>query len=151
MADESFAKTGQESEKPAESTASKDLADGLDLMLRAAKKAVRNVEPAKLEELGKRALKGLESLDSAGIGRKAARAIDVHKIEEIAQDAGKELLGVVERVAERVEAMVGVGGKRQSAASADAKAPSSAPQEAGDATETADASAPPPRIRVDNN
>ena len=37
------------------------------------------------------------------MGRKAAKNLDPRRIEEIAEEAGRELLNVVERVAERVE------------------------------------------------
>jgi hypothetical protein len=86
-----------------------DLADGLELMLRAARKAVKNIDPAKLEQLGQRAKSGLENLDRGKVeqfGRKAARHLDPRKVEEVAEQAGRELLAVVERVAERIDSMV---------------------------------------------
>jgi hypothetical protein len=87
-------------------SASEDLADGLELVLRAARKAVRSIDPARIEELGRRAVRGIENLDRKKVGemgRKAARNLDPRRIEEIAEDAGRELLNVVERVADRVE------------------------------------------------
>ena len=88
------------------SSASKDLADGLNLMLNAAKKALKNVDSGKIEEVGRRALKNLETLDAKKVGKmgyKAAKNLDPRKIEEVAEEAGKELLNVMERVADRVE------------------------------------------------
>ena len=98
-----------EKEDRAGATASRDLADGLELMMRAARKAVRDIDRSKLEELGRRARRNLDSLDRKRVeelGRKAARRLDPRRIEEVAEEAGRELLGVVERVTERVEGMV---------------------------------------------
>jgi hypothetical protein len=92
-----------EQEKP---TASKDLSDGLQLMLSAAKKALKNVDPNRIEEVGRRAMKNLEGVDArkvGDLGRKAAKNLDPRKIEEVAEEAGRELLSVMERVADRVE------------------------------------------------
>ncbi len=94
---------------------SEDLAEGLELMLRAARKAVRGIDPARIEELGRRAIRSVEGLDRQKVqdlGRKAARNLDPKKIEEVAEEAGRELLAVVERVADRVEGMV--AGSRRS-------------------------------------
>jgi hypothetical protein len=91
-------------------SASRDLADGLELMLRAARKAVKNIDPGRIEALGRRAVQGIENLDRKKVGafgRKAAKNLDPRRIEEIAEEAGRELLNVVERVAERVESAVG--------------------------------------------
>jgi hypothetical protein len=75
-------------------------------MLNAARKALKNVDPTKIEDVGRRALKNLETLDAKKVGKigyKAAKNLDPRKIEEVAEEAGKELLSVMERVAERVE------------------------------------------------
>jgi len=101
--------TAQRERRPSE-----DLADGLELMLRAARKAVRGIDPARIEELGRRAIRSVEGLDRQKVqdlGRKAARNLDPKKIEEVAEEAGRELLAVMERVAERVEGIV-AGSKR---------------------------------------
>ena len=90
-------------------SASRDLQEGLELMLRAARKAVKSVDPGRLEALGRRAVQNLETLDRKRVGelgRKAAKNLDPRRIEEIAEEAGRELLNVVERVAERVESAV---------------------------------------------
>ncbi len=110
--------------------AGEDLAAGLDLMLRAAKKALKNIEPTRIEELGKRAMRGVESLDRKKVSEfaeKAAKNLDPRKIEEVAEDAGRELRSVIERVAERVEDMIGVRGT----------APKSSPPPTEHATEEA--------------
>jgi hypothetical protein len=93
----------------ADRRASEDLAEGLELMLRAARKAMRHVDPANVEKLGRRALESIEHLKRERveeIGRKAKRHLDPKRVEEIAEEAGRELLRVVERVAERVDAVV---------------------------------------------
>ncbi len=129
-------------------SASADLADGLELMLRAARKAMRGIDPGRIEELGRRAVQSVENLDRrkvGEIGRKAARNLDPRRIEEIAEDAGRELLGVVERVAERVESVVG-GAQRGSRPSPAREA------ESDDAKRSDDAEEPPrPRVRVDDS
>jgi len=92
-----------------EPSASRDLADGLDLMMRAARKAMRGFDRGKLEDLGRRAVRSVENLDPSQVGelgRKAARNLDPRKIEEVAQDAGRELMNVIERVSDRIDSMV---------------------------------------------
>jgi hypothetical protein len=121
-------------------SASQDLAEGLELMLRAARKAVRSVDPSKFEALGRRAVSNLENLDRKRVGelgRKAAKNLDPRRIEEIAEEAGRELLNVVERVAERVE--TAVAGTRPDSA---APAGENKPPEQGDGSKT--------RVRVDD-
>jgi hypothetical protein len=93
-------------------SAVRDLADGLDLMLRAARKAVRHVDPQNIEALGRRALDNLDALKRRRVEdlrNEAKRRLDRRRFEEIAEDAGKELLRVVERVADRVDAVVNRG------------------------------------------
>ena len=46
-----------------QASATSDLAEGLSLMMRAAKKAVKRVDAKRIEEAGKRALASIESLD----------------------------------------------------------------------------------------
>jgi hypothetical protein len=126
-------------------SASQDLAAGLDLMLRAAKKAMRNIDPTKIESLGRRAVQGLENLDRKKVGelgRKAAKNLDPRRIEEIAEDAGRELLSVVERVAERVESAVGGAPARGSSQAPGADRP--ADPEPGDSAEQK------PRVRIED-
>jgi hypothetical protein len=95
-----------EAEDAEPNAASKDLADGLTLMLSAAKKALKSMDPARIEEVGRRAIRTLENVDAKKVGAmgvKAARKMDPRKIEEVAEEAGRELLSVVERVADRME------------------------------------------------
>jgi hypothetical protein len=114
MTDEQQGPSGENQDRESaddarERSAAQDLADGLDLMLRAAKKAARRVDPQNIEELGRRALGNLEVLNKKRVDdlkNKAKRGLDPHRLEEIAEDAGKELLKVVERVAERVDSIV---------------------------------------------
>jgi hypothetical protein len=123
--------------------AAEDLAQGLELMLRAARKAVRNIEPSRLEALGRRAMQSIETLDArkvGQIGRNAVKNLDPKRIEEIAEDAGRELLGVVERVAERVESAVSGGARASHGGSDEDAAPE---QPSGDEPER-------PRVRVDD-
>jgi hypothetical protein len=119
-------------------SASQDLAEGLELMLRAARKAVKSVDPGKIESLGRRAVGHLENLDRKRVGelgKKAARNLDPRRIEEIAEEAGRELLNVVERVAERVESAVsGTRGESSAPTTPDK------PPEPGDER---------PRVRID--
>jgi hypothetical protein len=97
--------------EPSDATsASQDLSEGLDLMLRAARKALSRVNPGQLEAAGRRAVEKLESLDAkkvSELGKKAAKNLDPRRIEEIAEEAGRELISVIERVADRVESAVG--------------------------------------------
>jgi hypothetical protein len=115
------------------------LADGLELVIRAAKKAMKGVDPSKFE----------------GLRRRAAKKIDPRRIEEIAEDAGRELLRAVGRVAERVESVVSdMAGKDERGSRSGT---SSASEETGErkSSEPAGAEQPsehtssePPRVRV---
>ena len=115
--DEGTRAPGAEGAEPRDAAgAVDDLTHGLDLIMRAARKAVRNIDPKHIEELGQRAKRSLEELDREKVrdlGRRAAQTLDPKKIEEIANEAGRELLNVVERVAERVDAVVGRGKSRE--------------------------------------
>ncbi|HVJ20483.1 MAG TPA: hypothetical protein VM686_33950 [Polyangiaceae bacterium] len=88
-----------------ESSAADDLADGLDLMLRAARKAMRTLDP-RIEETARRALERLEQFDASALsemGKKAAAKVDPQRLEQVAEEAGREIAGAVERVAQRIE------------------------------------------------
>ncbi|HEY6557064.1 MAG TPA: hypothetical protein VI072_07310 [Polyangiaceae bacterium] len=125
-----------------EQSAAEDLAAGLDLMVRAARKALKNIEPARIEELGKRAMRSVETLDRKAVselGKKAAKNLDPRRIEEVAEEAGRELMSVIERVAERVEDMLG---PREPA-----KKPSATPPADGEGGSSAQTK---PRVRVDD-
>jgi hypothetical protein len=140
--DERTAPPGAEGDQPRDAAgAVEDLTHGLDLIMRAARKAVRNIDPRHIEELGQRAKRSLEELDRdkvRDLGRRAAQTLDPKKIEEIANEAGRELLNVVERVAERVDAVVGRGKSRGSEPPAEPAAPPQ-PEAEGDSA---------PRVRV---
>lgn len=106
------ASTSDPSQDDQHGSAARDLADGLDLMLRAARKAARHVDPQKIEALGRRALDNLDALKRRRVEdlrQEAKRKLDPRRIEEIAEDAGKELWKVVERVTDRVDALVNRG------------------------------------------
>jgi len=131
-------------------SAARDLADGLDLMLRAARKAVRHVDPQKVEALGRRALDNLEALKRRRVEdlrQEARRKLDPRRIEEIAEDAGKELWKVVERVTERVDALVNRGVHSEAPAS-DAAEPPRADGAAPRADAPGDAPDSGKRVRV---
>lgn len=122
-------------------TATEELFQGFDLMFSAAKKAAKGIDAGRIEELGRRAIRTVEAIDPKqvqALGRMAAEHLDPRKIEEMAQEAKKELRGAVNRVADRVESLVGV--KRSEAGS---KSPTSP---AGEDTAGPD---PKKRIRVD--
>lgn len=138
--------TGTSTEGAGSRGAAQDLADGLELMMRAARKAVKNVDAARIEDLGRRALRGLDTLDRTKVeqfGRKAARHLDPKKVEEVAEEAGRELLAVVERVAERVETLIGSTGRGPTA-------PADKPADKPGTTETSPA-AERPRVRVESD
>jgi hypothetical protein len=127
-----------------EGSAADDLAAGLDLMLRAARKALANIEPNRIEDLGKRAMRSVENLDRKKVsdfGKRAAKNLDPRKIEEVAEEAGKEILSVIERVAERVEDLLGSRGPGSKGSRPPAEQPETASSEAE--------SQPAPRVRVD--
>lgn len=138
-------------------SASKDLADGLHLMLSAAKKALKNVDPNRIEEVGRRAIRNLEQVDTrkvGDLGRKAAKNLDPRKIEEVAEDAGRELLSVMERVAERVERIASgaIAGAKEGARSESKSAPpppvAADESEAKEPPEPAASTDDKPKVRV---
>jgi hypothetical protein len=128
-----------------ESSASRDLAEGLDLMLRAARKALSRVNPTRIEAAGRRAVERLESLDPKTVGelgKKAAKNLDPRRIEEIAEEAGRELIHVIERVADRVESAVAGAAPREKK--------SAPPPRAESESEAPPPAEPRPRVRVDD-
>ena len=106
------------------------------------------VDPQNVESIGRRALDNLEALKKRRVEEirsEARRKLDPRRIEEIAEEAGKELFRVVERVAERVDAIVNRGSHppdAEDAGDTDASAPGGG----------ADASAPtghdPKKVRI---
>lgn len=94
-----------------ERSASDDLADGLDLLLRAARKAMHSVDP-RLEAVAQRALGRLQQFDSeASAAWRERTGTDAEQLEKLATDVGKEIATVVERVANRVESVLGGASK----------------------------------------
>lgn len=86
-----------------ERSASDDLADGLDLLLRAARKAMHSVDP-RLEAAAQRALERLQQFDSeASSALRERTGIDPKQVEKLAADTGREIASVVERLAKGVE------------------------------------------------
>lgn len=95
-------RTGTPSAAPAERSASEDLADGLDLLRRAARKTLRSVDP-RIEALAEQALVHLKELDDAATEELAARK---GSFERTADEVGREILGAIERVSKRIESAV---------------------------------------------
>ena len=127
--------------EPKEPSASADLSEGLDLVLHAARKAVRNIDLGRLEDLGRRARQSLENVGPDRVeelGRKAAEKLDPRRIEEIAEETGRELLSVVERVADRMEKAVAGSGFRR-------------PGSSEGTTDQAADDEPPARVRVEDD
>lgn len=87
-------------------SAADDLADGLDLLLRAARKAAGSVDP-RIEQAAERALGRLQALD-AGMTREFARRTSsvAPKLEQVARETGKELSDLVRRISERIEGSI---------------------------------------------
>jgi hypothetical protein len=187
--DEPVRENGEET-----ASAARDLADGLDLMMRAARKALRGFDAGRLEEMGRKAKQNLESLDPKAVGdlgrrakekvesfdrkavsdlgrkakekvenldrktvedlgRKAAQKLDPRNIEEVAEEAGRELIAVVERVAERVDAVVSRGIRRSSPPPPDVEERDE-PAESGSKGGNSGSEPPPdsqrqPRIRIE--
>jgi hypothetical protein len=76
-----------------------DLADGLELLRRAARKTLRAADP-RLESVAERALVALKQLDDEAKEEFVTRQ---QSLERAAQEVGRELVGAVERVARRIE------------------------------------------------
>ncbi len=86
-----------------ERSAAEDLADGIDLLLRAARKAVGEVDPA-VEQAAERALTRLQALD-AGMTREFEKHASrlSPKLEQVARETGNEVTELVQRLARRIE------------------------------------------------
>lgn len=86
-----------------ERSAAEDLADGLDLLLRAARKTTHSVDP-RLEEIAQQALARLQEFDSGSSSLWHERSgIDPRQVEKLAVDTGKEIAAFVEHIALGVE------------------------------------------------
>jgi hypothetical protein len=93
---------------PAETrSATDDLADGIDLMLRAARKALRSVDP-RIEAAGAQALERLRALDDQ-VSEAARQKLGVEhgELEKILGELGRDLGAAIERVAKRVDGSFG--------------------------------------------
>lgn len=86
-----------------ERSAAEDLADGIDLLLRAARKAVGKLDPA-VEEAAEAALRRLQALD-AGMTREFEKQASrlSPKLEQVARETGNEVAALVQRLARRIE------------------------------------------------
>jgi hypothetical protein len=98
-------------------SASEDLTDGIDLIRRAARKALGTLDP-RIEAAAERAVKRLQELDqnateafrrnvpSSTNPRDRKRSDTLTDVEQLANDVGREIEDFVGRVAERVEAVL---------------------------------------------
>ncbi|HWP07089.1 MAG TPA: hypothetical protein VNN72_15155 [Polyangiaceae bacterium] len=84
-------------------SAADDLVDGIDLLLRAARKTLDAVDP-RLEAAAAATLERLREIDETvtAEARKQLGA-DAQQLESIAKDLGRELSDAVQRVASRVD------------------------------------------------
>ena len=82
-----------------------DLADGIELLRRAARKTLRAVDP-RIEELAERAVTRLKELDEGANKEFSARAAQLQELEKVADETGQQLVAAVERLAERIESAV---------------------------------------------
>ena len=83
------------------------MVDGIALMLRAARSAMRVIEP-RTEATAERVLTRLKQFDENAERQSQPRAaLDRKQLEAIATDAGREMAALVERVAQRVESVLG--------------------------------------------
>jgi hypothetical protein len=85
-----------------ERSAAEDLVDGIDLMLRAARKTLRSVDP-RIEAAAARAVTRLQEFDDALAAdlRRPAKAEPI--LGKLALDAGREMAGMVEQLTARLE------------------------------------------------
>lgn len=97
-----------------------DVAEGLGLLLRAARRAIQKVDKTTIDrvasevsetvgDLGKKAAEAAGRVDTEQLkeaGKKAAEVLDPRRVEDFAEEAGKELLNVVQKVAGRVEGVL---------------------------------------------
>jgi len=91
-----------------ERSATDDLADGIDLLRRAARKALRSVDP-RIEAAAERALSHLQELDEKTVEplRQKFGPLDPKRLETLVTDVGREFQAALERVTERVESAFG--------------------------------------------
>lgn len=87
----------------AERSATEDLTDGIDLIRRAARKALGSLDP-RVEAAAESAVKRLQELDDNAVEELRRRAGP--EVERLASEVGREIEGFVARVAERVESVL---------------------------------------------
>jgi hypothetical protein len=88
---------------PAEArSAREDLVDGIDLIRRAARKALGALDP-RVEQVAERAVEHLRRLDADASELLQKRGVDVAHFEAIVNDFGREVSDLVERISTRVE------------------------------------------------
>jgi hypothetical protein len=88
-------------------SATDDLVDGIDLMLRAARKALHSVDP-RIEAAAAEALERLRQLDEqAGEAARQRLGVERGELEKILGDLGRDMASAVERVAKRVDSAFG--------------------------------------------
>jgi CHASE3 domain sensor protein len=84
-------------------SATDDLVDGIDLLLRAARKTLDKVDP-RLETAAAAALERLREIDETVTAEARKRlGADAQQLESIARDLGRDLSDAVQRVASRVD------------------------------------------------
>jgi hypothetical protein len=87
-----------------EHSAAEDLVDGIDLLLRAARKAMGELDP-ELERSAQLALERLRALDEEVTRNFHERAAVVApRLERVARETGREVVDVLRRLADRIEA-----------------------------------------------
>lgn len=92
------------SHDPDPHSAADDLADGIDLMVRAARKALRAVDPG-IEAAAARAVTRLQELDAEVLDRARENlSAEQQKLEALATEMGRDITEVVRRAAERIDA-----------------------------------------------
>lgn len=91
------------SSSPDTRSASDDLADGIDLMLRAARKALKSVDPG-LEAAAARAVTRLQELDEQVLDSAREQwGAEQQKLEHLAGEMGRDIAALLKRVAERID------------------------------------------------
>jgi hypothetical protein len=87
-----------------ERSATDDLADGIELIRRAARKAIGALDPS-VEAAAERAVKRLQELDqqAAQTFHRAANRQMLEDVERLASEVGRDIESLVGRIASRVE------------------------------------------------
>jgi hypothetical protein len=85
-------------------SATDDLTDGIELIRRAARKAIGSLDP-RVEAAAERALQRLQELDqnAAEAFKRSAGKETLADVERLANDVGREIEAFVGRISERVE------------------------------------------------